>query len=88
MLGQADPRPDGELIQLCDRLVEMNAEETAIFKMNPDAPDGGPLKPALDALHAEWFAIDARLCDVAEPVTRTGQWPRRRLHRHQTKPTG
>jgi hypothetical protein len=72
MLGQADPGPDGELIRLCDRLEAMNAEEAAILKMDPDAPDRGPFKPAYDALHAEWFAIDARLYDVAEPVTRAG----------------
>jgi hypothetical protein len=63
--------PDAELIRLCDRLVEIDAEERAILA-STDEDDGGPLKPRYDALNVEWHAIDARLCDVADPVTKAG----------------
>jgi hypothetical protein len=73
LTGQNGPGPDAELIRLWDRLVAMHAEEAAIVKAaDPDAPDDGPHKPVLDALHEEWQAIDARLYDVAEPVTQAG----------------
>jgi hypothetical protein len=71
MTGQADPGPDAELIRLCDRLVEIDAEERAILA-STDEDDGGPLKPRFDALNVEWRAIDERMCDVADPVTRAG----------------
>ncbi len=71
LTGQADPGSDAELIRLCDRLVEIDAEERAILA-STDEDDGGPLKPRFDALNVEWRAIDERMCDVADPVTRAG----------------
>lgn len=65
-----DASPDAELIRLCDRLVAIRAEERAITDADAWVPDRGPYKARFDALLAEWFAIDARLYDVDEPVTR------------------
>jgi len=64
--------PDAELIRLCNRLVAIRAEERAITDADEWAPDHGPYKPRYDALGEEWDAIDARMYDVAEPVTLAG----------------
>ena len=51
-------------------MVAIRAEERAITDADAWVPDRGQYKARFDALLAEWFAIDARLYDVDEPVTR------------------
>jgi hypothetical protein len=71
-LEPIDPeQPDAELIRLCDRLVAIQAAETAIYaKM--DGSDDDALDAALDPFTAEWRAIEARLYEVGGPITPQG----------------
>jgi hypothetical protein len=72
-IAQTAHGPDAELIRLCDRVVAIQAEETAMFEADPAADDDGSrFKPVMDALTEERRAIETRLYDVGAPTTKAG----------------
>src|ERR1019366_4049882 len=60
---------DVELIGLCDRLVEINGEEAALFARIKDDDERAPVIPPLYEQHEE---IRARLFEIGRPVTGAG----------------
>jgi hypothetical protein len=69
LVGADDP--DAELIRLCDRLVAIEAAETAIFT-TMDKDDDDARDDALDPFRKEWRAIEARLYEIGGPRTPQG----------------
>ncbi|HET6236884.1 MAG TPA: hypothetical protein VFE41_18265 [Acetobacteraceae bacterium] len=67
------PGSDAELIRLCDRLVAIQAEETAMFEVDLYTDDDGSrFKPVMDALTEERRTVETRLYDVGGPTTKAG----------------
>jgi len=62
------PDADAELIELCDRLVQLRTYEVAQLKLMDD--DGG--RDPLEATDAEWDALDARVRQIDRPLTPAG----------------
>jgi hypothetical protein len=65
----ADANPDGELITLCDRLVQLRTHEIAVIKPMDDGDDD---YDPLEATDAEWDALAARLRQIDRPLTLAG----------------
>jgi Sugar (and other) transporter len=81
-ISAQDISPDAELIALCDRIVAINAEQTAIFASYPgidqEADDNPVDGPVLDAVSAEWHEIKRRITDLSivrlpAPMQRVGR---------------
>jgi hypothetical protein len=64
--------PDVDLIALCDRIVEVRAEQAAVAKADPWAPDDGPLSGTYNDLHDEWIMLVDRLQSAKRPTTPEG----------------
>jgi hypothetical protein len=64
-----DANSEAELIALCNRIVAVCAEQAAVAKANPWAPDDGPLSGKYHDLHDEWIMLVDRLQSAKRPTT-------------------